>query len=179
MTRLSLVWLLALSMGATMLQAQEFRAGIGVFLLADQGQDFQISFRPASSAWQFGYRHVQWRDHFNDPFTGRRLTETTETRSGPLVAYLLRPGSPGTWYLGGAVFRWSKREASLVTGEVSRAATTAPFLGGGYTRTLGRHAYFNLGLYLSPGAKVSTKTSVSSEDDSGAFDIQIQIGARF
>lgn len=77
------------------------------------------------------------------------------------------------------MYRWSKREESLVTGEVSRAVTTAPFLGGGYTRTLGRHAYFNLGLYLGPGAKVSTKTSVSSEDDSGAFDIQIQIGARF
>ncbi|WP_257306409.1 hypothetical protein [Geothrix campi] len=179
MGRRSLAWLMALTMGISLLQAQDFRAGVGVFLVADQGQDFQISFRPASSHWQFGYRHVQWRDHFNDPFTGRRLTETTEARTGPLVDYLFRPESPGTWYLGGAVYRWSKREESLMTGEVSRAATTAPFIGGGYTRTLGRHAYFNLGLYLSPGAKISTRTSVSSEDDSGAFDIQLQIGARF
>jgi hypothetical protein len=170
---------MALTMGTSLLQAQDFRAGVGVFLVADQGQDFQISFRPASSHWQFGYRYVQWRDHFNDPFTGRRLTETTEARTGPLVDYLFRPESPGTWYLGGAVYRWSKREESLMTGEVSRAATTAPFIGGGYTRTLGRHAYFNLGLYLSPGAKLSTRTSVSSEDDSGAFDIQLQIGVRF
>jgi len=179
MTRLCLAWLVTLSLGAPPIQAQEFRAGIGLFLLADQGRDVQIGFRPASSHWRFGYRHVQWQDHFNDPFTGRRLTETRETRTGPLVDYLFRPESPGSWYLGGAVFRWSKREESLITGEVSRATTSAPFIGGGYTRTLGRHAYFNLGLYLSPGTRLSTRTSVSSEDDSGAFDIQIQLGARF
>ena len=172
-------WPIALLLGLPPLHAQTFRVGLGVFLLADRGQDIQISFRPASSPWQFGYRHVQWRDHFNDPFTGHRLTETTEARTGPLVEYLFRPQSPGSWYLGGAVFRWSKREESLITGEISRAATTAPFIGGGYARTLGRHAYFNLGLYLSPGTKLSTRTSVSSEDDGGAFDIQIQFGVRF
>ncbi|WP_243324141.1 hypothetical protein [Geothrix sp. SG200] len=179
MPRRVLIWLVILLLGPPFLRAQEFRVGAGVFLLAERGQDFQISLRPAASPWQVGFRHVQWRDHFNDPFTGRRLTETTETRSGPLVNYLFSPQSPGSWYLGGAVFRWSKREESLMTGEVSRAATTAPFIGGGYTRVLGRHGYFNLGLYLSPGAELSTKTSVSSEDDSGAFDIQIQLGARF
>jgi hypothetical protein len=179
MARLSRLQPVILLLGSALLQAQDFRVGAGVFLLADQGQDFQISFRPASSHWQFSYRHVQWRDHFNDPFTGRRLTETTETRTGPLVDYLFSPQSPGSWYLGGAVLRWSKREESLLTGEVDRVATTAPFIGGGYARTLGRHVYFNLGLYLSPGTRLSTRTSVSSEDDSGAFDIQIQLGARF
>lgn len=179
MPRLAFIWLVILLLGSPFLRAQDVRVGAGVFLLADQGQDFQIGFRPTADHWQVGYRRVQWRDHFNDPFTGRRLTETTETRTGPLVDYLFSPHSPGSWYLGGAVFRWSKREESLVTGEVDRVATTAPFIGGGYIRTLGRHAYFNLGLYLSPVAKVSTKTSVSSEDDSGAFDIQIQLGARF
>lgn len=179
MPRLSLIWLVILLLGPPFLRAQDFRVGAGVFLLADQGQDFQVSFRPASSHWQLGYRHVQWRDHFNDPFTGRRLTETTERRTGPFVDYLFSPQSPGSWYLGGAVFRWSKREKSLVTGEVDQVATTAPFIGGGYTHTLGPHAYFNLGLFLSPGTRLSTRTSVSSEDDSGAFDIQIQLGARF
>ncbi|HEX4845918.1 MAG TPA: hypothetical protein VFV26_06825 [Geothrix sp.] len=177
--RLFLAGLAALSFAPTPLRAQDLRAGVGVFLFADRGLDFQLAYRPAHSHWQFGYRHVQWMDTFNDPFTGRALTETTESKSGPLVTYLFRPESPGSWYLGGAVYRWSKREKSLITGEVGRDATTAPFIGGGYTRTLGRHAYFNLGLYLSPGAQVSTRTSVSSEDDSGGFDIQIQMGVRF
>lgn len=99
MRRLPLAGLMALLMASSSLQAQDFRLGIGVFLLADQGQDFQAGFRPAASHWQVGYRHVQWRDHFTDPFTGRRLTETTEARTGPLVAYLFRPESPapGTW----------------------------------------------------------------------------------
>jgi hypothetical protein len=109
MTRFPLLGLVLLLLGPTPLQGQDVRVGAGVFLLADQGQDFQVSFRPASSHWRFGYRHVQWRDTFNDPFTGRRLTETTETRSGPLVDYLFSPQSPGSWYLGGAVLRWSKR----------------------------------------------------------------------
>jgi len=180
MNRRFLAWPIALSLGSPLLQAQEFRAGIGVFLLADQGMDFQIGFHhPALNHWRFGYRHVQWRDTFHDPYTGRALTKTTEGRTGPLVDYLFRPDSRGTWYLGGAVMRWSKREESLMTGEVSRAATTAPFIGGGYTRALGSHVYYNLGMYLSPGARLSTRTSVSSEDDSGAFDIQIQMGVRF
>ena len=179
MRRVFLSCPVALMLAAPLLHAQEFRAGAGVFFLGDRGVDLQISGRLGGSPWQLGYRHVHWRDHFNDPFTGRRLTETTETRSGPLVEYLFRPQSPGTWYLGLSVLRWTKEEKSLVTGEVSRASTTAPFLGGGYTHTLGRHAYVNLGLYLSPGARLSTRTSVSSEDDSGAFDIQLQLGVRF
>ena len=179
LTRLFLLGLATVPFMPQPLQAQDFRAGAGVFLFADRGLDFQIAYRPPRSHWQFGYRHVQWMDTFNDPFTGRALTETTESKSGPFVTYLFRPEFPGSWYLGGAVYRWSKREESLITGEVGRDATMAPFIGGGYTRTLGRHAYFNLGLYLSPGAQVSTRTSVSSEDDSGGFDIQIQVGIRF
>jgi hypothetical protein len=174
-----LVPLIVLFLGLLPVRAQEFRAGIGVYILAKDGLDLQVGYRPKQSHWQFGYRYVQWTDKFEDPFTDRRLTETTQSMTGPLVAYLFRPESRGTWYVGASVLQWSKRERSLITGEVDRASTTAPFVGGGYTRAPGKHFYFNLGLYLSPGTKLSTRTSVSSEEDSGAFDIQIQMGVAF
>lgn len=156
----------------------EVRLSAGLFLAAPGGQDFALQARLARSPWLVGVRRVAWTDRFNDPFTGRHLTDTEETRTGPTVDYLFRPEARGTWLLGGAVYRCTKQETSLVTGEVGRDATTAAFLGGGYLWT-GRWFTFRLGAYLSPGTTLRTRTSVSSEDDSGLFDIQIQVGVRF
>lgn len=179
MKMLPLVPSLLLSMGMSPLGAQEFRAGVGVFTFADQGLDLQVDVRPRQSRWQAGIKVVRWTDTFKDPFTGRSLTKTAESKVGPFVNYLFHPESRFTWYLGGSVLRWSKRETSLITGEVGRADTTAPFFGGGFTGPMGRHFYYNLGIFLGPGARLSTQTSVSSEQDSGGFDIQIQVGVKF
>ncbi len=179
MKRRSLLPLLLLTLGNTCLQAQEFRAGVGLFTLGKDGLDLQADFRPKLSHWQAGIKYVHWMDTSRDPFTGRKLTETTQTKAGPFVNYLFRPDSWGTWYLGGSVLRWSKEEKSMYTGEVGKASTTSPYLGGGFTGTMGRHFFYNMGLTLSPGAKLNTQTSVSSEQDSGGFDFQILVGARF
>jgi hypothetical protein len=160
-------------------QAAEFRIGIGAFLLAPNGADFQISIRPDQSHWMYGYRFVRWTDTFEDPFTGRGLTESTETKTGPLVSYLFNIEKDSTFYLGASLLQWSRTEKSLMTGESDTASTTALFWGGGFTGRLGSLVYYNVGIFLSPGTSLSTRTSVSSEDDSGAFDVQAQLGISF
>ncbi len=171
--------LLLLPLGAVTLWSGDTRLGVGVFTFANQGLDLQASFRPTGSPWTFGVRHVQWMDTFRDPFTGRSLSETTETRSGPVVTYLFRPEARGSWYLGGAVYRWAKAEKSLVFGDTSRVSTTAPLVGGGYTGALGSHFYWNAGIFLGPGRTLKTQTSTGTEEDSGFFDLQAQAGLRF
>ena len=74
----------------------------------------------------------------------------------------------------------SRCAAGWSPGEVGTGSTTAPFFGGGYTGSIGRASfYYNAGLFISPGAKVNTSTSVSSEEDSGGFDVQLQLGVAF
>jgi hypothetical protein len=85
----------------------------------------------------------------------------------------------GTWYLGVSLLRWSRTEVSLVTGASSSDSVVAPFFGGGYTGHLGKHAYYNAGIFLSPGTELKTNTGVSSEESSGGFDIQLQMGILF
>jgi hypothetical protein len=159
--------------------AGEVRLGLGVFALAPKGADLQLDYRAKAGAWSFGFRHVQWMDTFHDPFTGRALSETTESRTGPLVTYFFQPQGRGSWYLEGAVYRWRKTEKSLVFGDSNTATTTAPAFGGGYTHAIGRWFFWNTGALLSPGTKLKTATSTGSEEDSGTFDIQLQVGVRF
>ena len=170
---------LILMMASSPLHAAQFKVGIGIFTLAENGADIQIDYRPEQSQWQYGYKYTRWTDTFHDPFTGRALTKTTETMTGPNASYLFSPESPGTWYLGVELLRWSSTEVSLITGEAGSDSTTAPFFGGGYMASLGKPFYYNLGFFLSPGAKLTTRTSVSSEESSGGFDIRIQLGIAF
>lgn len=154
----------------------EVRLSIGAFLLAG-GSDVHFQARLNQSHWMAGYRFVQWTDIFHDPFTGRRLTETTYTLKGPTLVYLTRPSATGTWIWGGSVLQWSSKEKWLYTGEVGKDSTTAAFLGGGYMWSW--HPMFcQLAIYLAPGARLKTNTSGSSEDSSGGFDIQIHLGFR-
>jgi len=169
----------ALGLGTAVLPAGEVRLGLGVFNAAPHGGDVLITYRPSGLHWAFGIRHVQWMDTFHDPFTGRALSTTQESRSGPVVQYLFTPEWKGSWYLAGAVLRFQKRERSLVFGDESPTSATAPALGGGYTRGMGRHFYWNLGMLLSPGVRLKTQTSTGSEEDSGSFDILAQVGVRF
>lgn len=68
---------------------------------------------------------------------------------------------------------------SLVTGASDSDAAVARFIGGAYTRRLGKHVYFNTAIFLSPGTGLNTNTGVSSDESSEGFDIQLQIGACF
>ncbi len=157
----------------------EFRLGLGVFFFAPEGVDLHAGFLPKNSRLQYGYRYVRWTDTFDDPFTGNELTKTTETLQGPQVNYLFRPEKRGTWYVGASVLQWSKTEAAMMNGVSDSDSVIAPFFGGGYTRRLGKHVYFNTAMFLGPGAQLETNTGVSSEESSGGFDIQIQLGALF
>ena len=170
---------LVLALAGSPLRAGELRAGAGLFFLAEDGVDLFLSYRPEHSRFTWGYRYVRWTDRFNDPFTGRKLTTTTSTLSGPVATFLFSPESRHHAYLGLSVLRWSKAERSVVTGEVGTGSTTALFFGGGYTGAIGRSFFYNGGFFVSSGAKVSTSTSVSSEEDSGGFDIQLQLGFAF
>lgn len=170
---------LAAALQASPLQAGQFMMGIGPFTFAEDGLDLQVSYRPDQSHWQYGYRYVRWTDTFEDPFTGRSLTKTTETITGPLVNYLFTPEARWTWYVGASVYRWSIKDKSLITGEIGSDSTIAPYFGGGFMGLMGKSFYYNAGILLSPTAKLSTSTSVSSEENSGGFDIQIHLGITF
>lgn len=155
------------------------QVSLGVFNLAPGGADGQVQVRKEGSPWLFGLRFAQWTDTFHDPFTGRALTDTRETRAGATLDYLFQPRRRFSWMAGVSVLHWGKTEKSLVTGEVSRASTVAPFIGGGFLGGVGPHFRYQVGIYLAPGASVHTHTSVSSEDDSGGFDIRASVGFRF
>ena len=168
--------LLILLLSATPAHADEFRIGLGIFNFAG-GPDLQMSYRPNQSHWQVGYRHNRWGETFEDPFTGRDLTENTTTMTGPIVCYLLNIESKKTYYLGVSLLRWSSTEKSLRTGESDTESVVAPFFGGGYTGRLGKSAYFNLGAFFS-SAELKTETSVSGTETTG-LDLQLQLGITF
>ena len=67
----------------------------------------------------------------------------------------------------------------MVNRASSTASVTAPFYGFGYTGHIGQYVYYNLGMYLSPGTELHTNTGYSSEERSGGFDTQLQIGMVF
>jgi hypothetical protein len=159
--------------------AGEVRLGLGVFNLAPGGADAQVQYRLPGRPWLVGLRFAQWTDRAHDPFTGRALTDTRETRAGATLDYLFQPDRSFSWTVGVSLLRWAKAEKSLMTGEVGRDARTAPCVGGGIMGTLGPHACYQVGIYLAPGVSLHTRTSVSSEDDSGGFDIRAGVGLRF
>jgi hypothetical protein len=159
--------------------AAELRIGVGVYIFVEDGADFSVSFRPAESHWQFGYRYFRWTDVFEDPFTGRQLTKTTYTLQGLQVDYQFTPEKNDTWYLGASLLRYTSNEVFLPTGASDSDSTFAPFLGGGYTGHLGKNIYYNLGMLLAPWAESKTDTGESSEESSGLFDIQVQMGVAF
>lgn len=157
----------------------EVRLSLGIFNLASGGADVQVQVRRPGDHWLLGVRFAQWIDVFHDPFSGRALTETRETRAGATLDYLFRPERRFTWTVGVSILRLTKAETSLYTGEVGRDATTAPLLGGGFMGQLGAHVTYQVGIHLAPGASLHTHTSVSSEDDSGGFDVRAGFGIRF
>lgn len=161
---------------ATPAHAGDFNVALGIASLLG-GQDFQVNYRPEQSHWQFGYRYISWTDTFEDPFTGRELTETSMTYTGPIVSYLLDIDSSETYYLGASLFQWSSTEKSLITSETDSESVIAPFFGGGYTSRMGESAYYNLGAFIS-GTRLKTETSVSSSETLG-LDLQLQVGIVF
>lgn len=176
---LILITCLLVPLGASA-ETGNLRIGVGIFALAQDGADIQITYRLPQSHYQLGYKYVRWTDTFHDPFTGRALTDTTQYMNGPILNYLFQPESDHSFYAGISLLNWSRTEKALLISTPSgSASTTDLYLGGGYTGSIGDFGYFNLGMYLSPSAGLNTQTAVSSEESSGGFDIQIQAGFAF
>ena len=165
---------MAVALAALPARAGELSATLGVFTLSD-GLDLQLGYRPDNSRWQVGYRFVRYSEEFEVLSTV--VTRTENTKAGPTLSYLFTPDARASWYVGAALYKWAREERSARTGTVGKDSTTAPFFGGGYRGRLGRYAYYNLGLLLSP-AKLTTATADSSEESTGA-DAQVQIGFAF
>lgn len=157
--------------------ADEFTVALGVFNLASGGSDFQASYRMGQSHWQYGFRYVGWTDTFHDPYTGNAHSKTTETLTGPIVNYLFKNESRHTPYVGVSLLKWSRTETPLILpGPSDTASTTDLYFGGGYMGRFLAMGYYNAGMYLSPTAKMKTQTAISSTEQSGNFDIQLQLG---
>ena len=118
---------------------------------------------------------------------GTAITANTPTSSGGAVAsYTVSPALPSGLALSassgvitGTPTAMTPRATYTVTASNTAGSTTAPLVGGGYTRALGSHFFWNAGIFLGPGKTLKTQTSTGSEEDSGVFDIQVQAGLRF
>ncbi len=173
------MWRLLLLSTALLAQSRpEWHLSCSPIALALGDQDVLVAVKPPGSHWRFGFTYQRYTNVFRDPFTGRRLSETLDTRMGPLAVYVWRPQAVFSPMAGGALFHCTKQETSLVTGEAARDATTGPFLGGGFGGCKGAFTYA-LGIYLGPGLKLKTQTSTGSEEDSGIIYGQLHIGVRF
>jgi hypothetical protein len=159
-------------------EAGEISLGLGPLLLSDNGADFHMSYRADHSPWEFGYRYVRYSESSDDPFGGT-LSESTTTMRGPTLFYLFRPDAPGSWFAGVAVLKAERVERSLLVNEEARDSKNALFFGGGYRGQWGSHGFFRLGMLVSPGTELNTKTSVTSTEESGLGDVYAQIGLRF
>lgn len=156
------------------------RIGIGIFTLAKDGADVLLNYQPDGSHYRIGATYKRWSDIFQDPFSGQQHSKTTETKAGLVVDYLFHPETDRSFFVGGGLLNWSRTETPLLVNAPSGTNSTLdPYIGGGYTGNLGEHGFYNLGMYLSPTAQLSTQTTISSEESSGGFDIQLQIGLKF
>jgi hypothetical protein len=94
--------------------------------------------------------------------------------------YLFHPQENSSGYLGMSILRWthtiSPKQFPVPDNTVH---TIDPYFGGGYAGWWGSAFYYNAAIYLSPTARLYNQTSVSSEEQQGNFDIQLQLGFAF
>ncbi|MDH4093334.1 MAG: hypothetical protein OEV81_00940 [Betaproteobacteria bacterium] len=179
MRKALLIPILLTALAAMPAQAGEISLGIGPLVLSEDGADFHISYRADASHWEFGYRYSRYSESTDDPYFGGTLTESTTTMQGPTLFYQFKPEANGTWFVGAAVLKAERVERALLVNEEAHASKNAFFFGGGYLGRWGRYGFYRLGMLVSPGAKLNTKTSASSTEESGLADIYAQIGLRF
>lgn len=157
--------------------ADEVDVALGIFNLARQGGDIQLNYRVEQSHWQYSLRYMQYEDLFVDPYSGNEHSKTQDTLLGPGFNYLFRNESRHSAYIGISLLQWKRTETPiLVPGPSMTAARWDPYFGGGYQGRFASHGYYNAGIFLAPTAKMKTQIAISSTDQSGNFDIQLQIG---
>lgn len=171
------VWFIVLLASGRSVSADEFGAALGIFNLARQGADIQLNYRGEQSHWLYSLRHLQYEDLFVDPYSGNEHSKTRESLIGPGVSYLFRNESRHSAYIGISLLKWTRTETPILVAAPSMTASRwDPYFGGGYRGRFGSMGYYNAGIFLAPTAKMTTQTAISSEEQSGNFDIQLQIG---
>jgi len=157
--------------------AEEVDLALGIFNLARRGADIQLNLRPDKSHWQYFLRYVQFEDLFVDPYSGNQHSKTWNSLFGPGINYLFQKGSRQSFYAGIALLEWTRTETPILVSSPSMTASRwDPYFGGGYQGRFGSSGYFNVGMFIAPTASLHTQTAISSEDQSGNFDVQLQIG---
>ena len=161
-------------------RADDFQIGVGAGFFADHGADLQINYRKTHSHYQIGYRYIRWQEIFNDPYTGTPIDETQYTFTGPVLNYLFNADGMRSWYVGVSLLHSTQTIVPLVIAAPSgTVSSTDPYFGGGYTGHFGKSFFYNLGFYISPTYKSENQTAVSSSEQNGNFDIQLQAGLSF
>lgn len=157
--------------------ADEFSVVAGIYNLAEDGAEFQVNFREAQSHWQYGLRYQKWSETFHDPYTGNVHSKTSDTLMGPVVYYLFQNESRHSAYVGVSLLNWSRTETPLaVAGASASGSTTDLYFGGGYMGRFGEMGYYNAGMFIAPTAEMNTAIAISTTEESGHFDIQLQLG---
>lgn len=157
--------------------ADDFSIALGIINLADEGADISLGYRMQQSHWQYGLRYLRWSDTFHDPYTGNAHSKTTDTLAGLTANYLFSNEARHSGYVGISLLKWTRTETPLLVAAPSDTQSSIdPYFGGGYMGRIGSMGYYNAGMYLAPTAKMKTQTAISSTDQSGNFDIQLQIG---
>jgi hypothetical protein len=158
-------------------RADDFSIALGIVNLADEGADISLGYRRQHSHGQYGLRYLRWNDTFHDPYTGNAHSRTTDTLAGLTANYLFQNEARHSAYVGISLLKWTRTETPLLVAAPSDTqSTTDPYIGGGYMGRIGSMGYYNAGMYLAPTAKMKTQTAISSSEQSGNFDIQLQIG---
>jgi len=166
-----------LLLGSQSASATEFDLALGIFNFARSGGDFQLNLRPENSHWQAFIRYVQYEDLFVDPYSGNQHSKTWNSLFGPGINYIFQHQSRQSYYVGISLLEWTRTETPILISSPSMTASRwDPYFGGGYQGRFGRRGYFNAGIFIAPAAELHTQTAISSEDQSGNFDIQLQIG---
>ncbi len=161
--------------------AGEFQAGIGYVPLITSTPDLHINYRPSQSHFQFGYKYQQWTEEYVDSITRLPMTRSMHTRSGPTLAYLAEIDTDASIYYGIELLHWAVRETPLATGGGSATASSNDlYFGAGRTGHFGDGWYYNLGLFVSPTADLSSPSRRKSNGtSSGSFDMNLQLGLFF
>ena len=155
----------------------EYVLGAGV---VGKGYGARFYVHPDNSHWRFGWEYGRAPAHTeDDPFTGRPLTRDVESLTGPFFQYQFKPSAKRGWYLGASLLRWTRTETSLTFDDSSTTSTTDLYFGGGYLARLSRHFLLNAGMFIAPGASMTTETSTSSTENSGGFDLQLTLEFAF
>jgi hypothetical protein len=157
--------------------AGEVDVALGIFNIARDGGDIQLNYRADKNHWQYFLRYMQFEDLFIDPYSGNQHSKTWDSLFGPGVNYLFLNESRHSAYVGISLLEWTRTETPiLVSGPSMTASRWDPYFGGGYQGRFGRNGYYNAGIFIAPTASLETQIAISSTEQSGNFDIQLQVG---